>query len=123
MAYHVVDPAELDPEPDRPSEMKYVSEAAGMENVCLRTYRIEPGEEVPLSRMHYHDEREEVFYVAAGTLSVEMPEDDFTVEAGQFFVAEPGSAHREHNADDATEDVEVIGVGAPPVSDGHAYEA
>jgi len=94
MGYHVVDPAELDPEPDRPSEMKYVSEAAGMDNLGLRTYRVEPGEEIPLSGLHYHDEQEEVFYVIEGTLSVETLEDLYSVEAGQFFVAEPGSAHR-----------------------------
>jgi len=122
MGYHVVDPAELDPEPDRPSEMKYVSEAAGMDNLGLRTYRVEPGEEIPLSGLHYHDEQEEVFYVIEGTLSVETLEDLYSVEAGQFFVAEPGSAHRAHNADDATEDVRVVGMGAPPVSDGHSYE-
>jgi quercetin dioxygenase-like cupin family protein len=46
----------------------------------------------------------------------------YSVEAGQLFVAEPGSAHRAHNADDATEDVRVVGMGAPPVSDGHSYE-
>jgi len=82
MGYHVVDPAELDPEPDRPSEMKYVSEAAGMDNLGLRTYRVEPGEEIPLSGLHYHDEQEEVFYVIEGTLSVETLEDLYSVEGG-----------------------------------------
>jgi len=106
MGYHVVDPDELDPEPDRPSEMRYVSEAAGMEHLGLRVYRVDPGEEITLS----------------GTLSVETPEEVFRVEAGQFFVAEPGSPHRAHVAADADESVEVVGMGAPPQSDGHAYE-
>ena len=122
MGYHVVDPDELDPEPDRPSEMRYISEAAGMDHLGLRVYRVDPGEEIPLSGMHYHDEQEEVFYVLSGTLSVETSEDLFRVEPGQFFVAEPGSPHRAHVADDADERVEVVGMGAPPQSDGHAYE-
>jgi len=122
MGYHVIDPEELEPEPDRPSEMRYVSEAAGLENVGLRVYAVEPGEEIPLSGLHYHDEQEEVFYVLAGVLSVETPERIHSVAAGQFFVAEPGSAHRAHNAADVEETLRVIGLGAPPVSDGHAYE-
>jgi mannose-6-phosphate isomerase-like protein (cupin superfamily) len=82
---------------------------------------VEPGEEIPLSGMHYHDEQEEVFHVLSGTLSVETPDDLLRVEAGQFFVAEPGSPHRAHVAV-AEKPVEVVGIGAPPQSDGHAYD-
>lgn len=120
MGYHVVDPDDLDPEPDRPSEMRYVSEAAGMENMGLRVYEVAPGEEIPLSGMHYHDEQEEVFYVLAGELSVETPERVYTVERDRVFVADPGSPHRAHNASDET--LRVLAIGAPSVSDGHAYE-
>lgn len=122
MGYHVVDPADLEPEPDRPSEMRYVSEAADMDHLGVRVYRAEPGESIPLSGLHYHDEQEEVFYVLDGRLSVETPDRVFTVEPGQFFVAEPGSPHRAHNAAEADRDLRVIGMGAPPQSDGHSYE-
>jgi uncharacterized cupin superfamily protein len=122
MGYHVVDPADLEPEPDRPSEMRYVSEAVGLENVGLRVYDVAPGEEIPLSGMHYHDEQEEVFYVLAGELSVETPDGSYAVESGRFFVAEPGSPHRAYNAADADADLRVLAVGAPAVDDGHAYE-
>jgi len=122
MGYHVVDPADLDTEPDRPSEMRYISEGAGLDHLGLRVYRVDPGEEIPLSGMHYHDEQEEVFHVLSGTLSVETPDEPFRVEAGQFFVAEPESPHRAHVAADADEPVEVVGIGAPPQSDGHAYD-
>lgn len=91
--------------------MKYVSDAAGMENVGLRTYRAPPGVAIPFSELHHHDEQEGVCYVVLGTLSVETPDDLLHVEEGQFFVAEPGSAHRAHNADDADESVRVIGMG------------
>lgn len=122
MAYHVVDPDQLPVAPDRPSEMHDVAAAVGLENLGLRTYRVEPGQDVPLSGMHYHDEQEEAFYVTAGTLSVETPETTSTVETGEFFVAEPASPHRAHNPADAREDVRLIGIGAPPVDDGHAYQ-
>jgi uncharacterized cupin superfamily protein len=121
MGYHVVDPDDLPVEPDRPSEMRYVSEAAGLEHIGLRVYRVAPGEEIPLSGMHYHDEQEEVFHVLDGTLAVETPEETFSVEAGQFFAAEPGSPHRAHVPDDAATDATVVGMGAPPQNDGHAY--
>ena len=122
MGYHVVDPADLDPEPDRPSEMRYVSEAADLDHLGLRVYRVDPGEEIPLSGLHYHDEQEEVFHVLDGTLDVETPDETFAVPAGHFFAAEPGSPHRAHNAADADEPVRVIGMGAPPQSDGHSVD-
>jgi len=122
MGYHVVDPDTLDPEPDRPSEMRYVSEAAGMEQLGLRVYSVEPGEEIPLSGLHYHDTQEEAFYVLEGVLSVETPDARYRVEPGQFFVAEPESPHRAHVDESADEPARVIGMGAPPVSDGHSVE-
>ncbi|MFW5974459.1 MAG: cupin domain-containing protein, partial [Natrialbaceae archaeon] len=78
--------------------------------------------EVPLSGLHYHDDQEEVFYVVDGTLSVETPDRVYTVEAGQFFVAKPDSPHRAHVAEDADGPAEVVGMGAPPQSDGHAVD-
>jgi uncharacterized cupin superfamily protein len=121
MGYHVVDPDDLEPEPDRPSEMRYVSEAAGMENLGLREYRVEPGEEIPLSGLHYHDRQEEAFYVVEGELSVETPDREYVVEAGQFFVAEPNSPHRAYVDGEAPGTARLVAVGAPPVSDGHSY--
>lgn len=122
MGYHVIDPDDLEPEPERPSEMRYVSEAAGMDRMGLRQYRVQPGEEIPLSGLHYHERQEEAFYVVEGRLSVETPEEVSVVEAGQFFVAEPESAHRAFNDAERERAAVVIGMGAPPVSDGHAYE-
>lgn len=84
MGYHVVDPADVDPAPDRPSEMRYVSEAVGMENMGLRVYDVAPGEEIPVSGLHYHDRQEEVFYVVEGRLAVETPDRTYHAEAGQF---------------------------------------
>jgi quercetin dioxygenase-like cupin family protein len=122
MGYHVIDPDDLDARPDRPSEMRYISEAADLDHLGLRLYRVDPGESIPLSGLHYHDEQEEAFYVVAGTLSVETPDELFRVPAGHVFIAEPGSAHRAHVDADADGPAEVVGIGAPPQSDGHAYE-
>jgi len=122
MGYHVIDPDDVEPTPDRPSEMRYVSEAADLGEMGLRHYRVEPGEDIPVSGLHYHDRQEEAFYVVEGRLRVETPDEEFVVEAGQFFVAEPESPHRAFNGADGDEQAVVIGIGAPAVSDGHRYE-
>jgi mannose-6-phosphate isomerase-like protein (cupin superfamily) len=122
MAYHVVDPADIDPTPDRPSTMRSISDAADLDTLGLRVYAVDPGEDVPLTGMHYHDEQEEAFYVVDGTLAVETPEETYEIEAGQFFVAEPRSPHRAHNPASARDSVHLIAVGAPSVDDWHAYD-
>ena len=122
MGYHVIDPDDLEPEPDRPSTMRHVGDAAGLETLGLRVYDVAPGEEIPLRGLHYHDEQEEAFYVVDGELSVETPERVYHVEAGQCFVVTPGHAHRAYNDADADADLRVLGLGAPSTTDAHDYE-
>lgn len=122
MGYHVVDPDDLEPEPDRPCELRRLSEAAGLENVAINRYVAAPGEQLPLA-YHYHETQEEAFFVASGTLAVETPEGTHEAGAGEFFVAEPESPHRAYNPEDAESPVTVVAIGAPAVSgEVHAYE-
>ncbi|SFS89354.1 cupin domain-containing protein [Halostagnicola kamekurae] len=121
MAYQIVDPDGVEPLTDRPVDARSLSDAAGLENVALRVYTAAPGQQLPLS-YHYHDEQEEVFYVLEGTLHVETPEEEFAVESGTAFVAEPGSPHRAFNPESAASDLEVLALGAPAVDDAHSYE-
>lgn len=122
MGYHVIDPGDIEPTPDRPCVQRRISDVADFSTVAVHVYEAEPGEQIPLA-YHYHDEQEEAFYVVSGTLHVETPEADFTVEAGEVFAVEPGNAHRAHNPDSADERVEVLAVGAPTgIDDAHAYE-
>lgn len=122
MGYHVIDPDEIEPTPDRPSEMRYISEAAGMNELGLRTYRVDPGEMIPLSGLHYHDQQEEAFYVVDGQLRVETPETEYRIAEGEFFIAEPKSAHRAFNHSENENTAVVVGMGAPPGNDGHSSE-
>ncbi|MFB6169565.1 MAG: cupin domain-containing protein [Haloarculaceae archaeon] len=123
MGYHVIDPDDVEPAEGRPSETHYLSEAAGLEQLGVRLYRVDPGEQLPLSGMHYHDEQEEAFYAVSGTLHVETPEAEYTVEEGSLFTADPGSPHRAYNPDDAPGPITVLALGAPTgVDDAHAYE-
>jgi quercetin dioxygenase-like cupin family protein len=121
MGYHVVDPADLDPVPDRPCELRRVSAAADLSRMAVNLFRADPGEQLPLA-YHYHDEQEELFYVAAGTLAVETPGETYEVPRGSFFAVEPGSPQRAFNPADADERLTVVAVGAPAARDVHAYE-
>jgi uncharacterized cupin superfamily protein len=122
MGYHIVDPADLEPLPDRPSETRSISDAADLEIMGVRLYRVEPGQDIPLTGLHYHEQQEELFYVLSGQLRVETPDREFVVDTGEAFVAEPKSAHRAFNSADAAADARVLAVGAPSVDDGHPYE-
>ena len=112
MAYHHLDPDALDPTPDYPCDRRGLSDAAELAALHLATYEMAPGEQ--LSRTyHYHERREEAFYVVSGRLRVETPDEEFVVEAGEVFVAEPESPHRAYNPTGADGRVRVLGTGAP----------
>jgi uncharacterized cupin superfamily protein len=121
MGYHVLDPETMARSPDHPCDRRSLTEAAGLANLAAAVYTLDPGE--PLARQyHYHEQREELFYVLAGTLHVETPEGDYEVPAGEVFVAEPESPLRPYNPGTAGEPVRVLGVGAPKFDPGRAYE-
>ena len=125
MGYHLVDPDDLDQWDDRPTDVRSLSVAAGLDYqnspLGLRVYDLAPGEMSGL-RYHYHDEQVEVFYVLEGRLHVETPERDFVVETDQALFVEPGSPQRAYNPEDANTPVRVLAVGAPSVDDAHTYE-
>ena len=112
MAYHQIDPADLPETDDFPCDRRSISDAAELAALHAGTYEMDPGEQLPRT-YHYHEQREELFYVLSGTLHVETPEDEFVVPEDQVFVAEPKSPHRAFNPEDADGPVKALGVGAP----------
>ncbi len=121
MSYHHVDPDDLDAAPDHPCDRRDVSAAADLNLLHLARYAMEPGEQLPRT-YHYHEGREEAFYVLAGTLHVETPEEEFEVGEDEVFVAEPGSPHRAFNPADADGEVVVLGTGSPRTDPALAYD-
>lgn len=121
MGYHVVDPAGLDPTPDYPSDRRSISDAVGLATLAAAVYELAPGEQLPRD-YHYHEGREELFYVLAGTVSVRTPDGTYEVGVDSVFVAEPGSPHLAHVPEDATEPARVLGVGAPQYDPAIPYE-
>jgi mannose-6-phosphate isomerase-like protein (cupin superfamily) len=121
MSYHHIDPDALAPTPDYPCDRRGLSDAAELAALHAGTYEMSPGEQLPRT-YHYHERREELFYVLAGTLHVETPDGEYVVEADEAFVAEPDSPHRAYNPEDASGSVRVLGVGAPKSDIAHPYD-
>lgn len=123
MGYAVLDPADIERQdhPAREATLRSISDAVGLSNLGVHVYEAAPGEQLPLA-YHSHDEQEELFYVLAGTLSVETPEETVTVDAGEVFAVGPESPHRAFDDADAGAPVRVLAIGAPPVDDVNVYE-
>lgn len=121
MGYHHLDPADLDATPDYPCDRRGISDAAELAVLHAATYEMAPGEQLART-YHYHENREEAFYVLSGTLRVETPDGEYAVGAGEVFVAEPESPHRAFNPEDSEGTVQVLGVGAPRSDIAHPYE-
>lgn len=118
MGYRAVATDEMEPAPDRPCELRRLTEAAGLEHVALNRYSADPGEELPLT-YHYHEEQEEAFFVIAGEIEVETPERTFALGADELFAVDAESPHRAYCPGNADGTAEVLALGAPPV-DGDA---
>jgi mannose-6-phosphate isomerase-like protein (cupin superfamily) len=121
MEYHVLDPDEIEATADHPCDRHSITEAADLATVAAAVYEIAPGEQLPRT-YHYHDQREELFYVVDGKLTVETPDDEYEVPTGSVFVATPESPHRPHNPQSADRPVRVLGVGAPRYDVGRPYD-
>jgi uncharacterized cupin superfamily protein len=122
MGYHRLDPEEIGPTPDFPCERRSVSEAADLASLAAALYTVEPGERLART-YHYHEQREELFYVLAGTLSVRTPDRTVEVARDEVFVAEPDSPLLPHVPESAAESARVLGVGAPAADPGVPSEA
>ncbi|MFC7177572.1 cupin domain-containing protein [Halosegnis marinus] len=96
--------------------IRAIDDALGTENLGVKLWYFEPGEEI---QYHAHAEQEELYYVLEGEFSLKLGasgEEEY-VEAGPgtFWVAGPETGHGHRNVGD-TRGV-VLAVGAPRVSD------
>jgi quercetin dioxygenase-like cupin family protein len=121
MGYHHIDPDELPATADYPCDRRGIADAAELVSLHAATYEMAPGEQLART-YHYHEQREELFYVLSGTVNVETPEATHTVPAGEVFVAEPDSPHRAFVPEDADGSARVLGVGAPKADIAVPYE-
>jgi len=121
MGYHHLDPAAITPTPDHPCERRSLTDAAELARLAAAVYRLAPGEQLSTT-YHYHEQREELFYVLAGDLHVETPDREYVVGPDEVLAVEPESPIRPFNPDGADEPVRVLGVGAPKFDVGRPYD-
>jgi quercetin dioxygenase-like cupin family protein len=97
-------------------DIRALDEALGTENVSLKLWYFEEGEEI---QYHAHSEQEEIYYVLDGEFSLKLGPsgDEEFVEAGPGTVwvasAMIGHGHRCTSEDGGT----VLAIGAPSVED------
>jgi mannose-6-phosphate isomerase-like protein (cupin superfamily) len=121
MAYHHIDPDDLPATEDYPCDRRGISDATDLLSLHAATYGMAPGEQLART-YHYHEQREELFYVISGTVHVETPDEEYVVPAGEVLVAEPESPHRAFVPEDADGPARVLGVGAPKADIALPYE-
>jgi len=97
-------------------DIRALDEALGTENVSLKLWYFEEGEEI---KFHAHSEQEEIYYVLDGEFSLKLGrsgEAEFVeADAGTVWAASPmiGHGHRCISEDGGT----VLAIGAPSVKD------
>lgn len=121
--YEVVDPDEVDivdlseiEEVPPDLDIRQIDRALGLDNVRLKIWYFEPGEEI---RYHAHSEQEEIYYVLEGEFSLKLgrsgEEEFYEIGPGTFYAAGPeiGHGHRYLGDDRGA----VLAIGAPAVDD------
>lgn len=106
---------DFEPNPDRPGRRYELSRALGIDGYNLNVAVVPPGERLPYTGLHYHEDQEEFFYVLDGECRVEVTEDSFDLRAGEMVLFPSGTAHCIHNPFD--DRCEVLALGHPP--EGH----
>lgn len=112
----VVDALSDAPNPTR--HKKEIDEAVGATEFGFNVITTDPGERIPWG-YHHHPDHEELFYVLDGTLLVETPEEEHTVEAGEVFFVPAGAPQKGVAGPDGCR---LVAAGAPKDSDDAVIE-
>ncbi len=102
---------ERDREPEEVSDGVHLADLATGERVCMKHWRVEPGETLPV---HRHD-NEQVGYVMRGRLVAVVGDEEHVLEPGDSYVF---PSNEPHGAENRWEEPAVgIGVLSPPRTD------
>jgi uncharacterized RmlC-like cupin family protein len=121
MGYQLLDPDNLAPTPEFPCDRRSISAPGGLSTLAAAIYTVQPDQQLT-REYHPHEQREELFYVLAGTLHVRTPERTFEVEPDRVFFAGPDSPILPHVPETAPDAARVFGVGAPRYDPGRPYD-
>lgn len=109
-----VTPEETGRREDKPGRRWELSPELEIDAFNLNIAVLEPGERLSENHFHYHDDQQELVYVADGTCRVEVDEGGFdaTTDDVVRFDAGRDGAHLIHNPFD--ESVRLVAMGWPP---------
>ena len=93
---------------DVPGEFRSLGEALGAEQLSITLIRVPPHSDFEQGTGHYHDETEELYVIARGTLTMRFEDEVRTVEAGSVVRVAPGTRRSHRNEGD--EPVEIWAV-------------
>lgn len=109
-----VRPTETSSRDDKPAERFELSDELGIDAFNLNVAHLDPGERLSQNHFHYHENQEELVYVASGRCRVEVDDDRFVAESGDVVRFDAGreGVHLIHNPFD--ESVRLLALGWPP---------
>jgi mannose-6-phosphate isomerase-like protein (cupin superfamily) len=93
---------------DVPGEFRSLGESLGAEQLSITLIRVPPHSDFEQGTGHYHDETEELYVVARGTLTMRFEDDVVAVEAGSVVRVAPKTRRSHRNEGD--EPVEIWAV-------------
>src|SRR3954462_15215435 len=85
---------------DVPGEFRSLTGALGSEQLAVTLIRVPPHSDFEQGTGHTHEELEEVYIVASGTLTMRFGDDVVRAEAGSVARAAPGCARSHRNEGD-----------------------
>jgi mannose-6-phosphate isomerase-like protein (cupin superfamily) len=93
---------------DVPGEFRSLGEALGAEQLSITLIRVPPHSDFEQGTGHYHDETEELYVIARGTLTMRFEDEVRPVEAGSVVRVAPRTRRSHRNEGD--EPVEIWAV-------------
>ncbi len=91
-----------------PGEFRSLKEALGAEQVAVTLIRVPPHSDFEQGTGHFHENLEEIYIVARGTLMMRFEDEVEKVEAGSVVRVAPGTTRSHRNED--SEPVEIWAV-------------
>jgi mannose-6-phosphate isomerase-like protein (cupin superfamily) len=85
---------------DVPGEFRSLGEALGAEQVAITLIRVPPHSDFEQGTGHFHDETEEVYVIARGTLTMRFEDEIVKVEAGSAVRVAPTTRRSHRNEGD-----------------------
>ena len=85
---------------DVPGEFRSLGDALGAEQVAITLIRVPPHSDFEQGTGHYHDETEELYLVARGTLTMRFEDEVERVEAGSVVRVAPRTRRSHRNEGD-----------------------